>query len=205
MRVARAAGGWMRYFFKRETVIEPRMADRNREFDEETLRGFQRYCASAPEVATFAGIFDHDDKLPPATEAGLMARLEIFGDWAKRLDAFDRASLSSARATDADLLQLLNRLLRFEVRDVRPWQSNPDALGDLGNLFFVTAFADYPSEELRFERIAARLEALPEYLAETRARVTKPEPRWCRIAVEVAQSFPSMLDGLMQGAKGKAP
>ena len=181
------------------------MADRNREFDEEIRKGFEHYASLAPEVATFAGLHAWDDLLPPAREEQLRSRLEVFGAWAKTIDAFDRSSLSPDRALDADLLQLLHRLLRFEVLDVKPWQSNPDGLGDLGNLFFVMTFVDYESEDIRFAHLASRLEALPKYLEETRARVTKPEPRWCRIAAEVAQSFPSMLDGLCAGAREKAP
>ncbi|HVO30011.1 MAG TPA: DUF885 domain-containing protein [bacterium] len=181
------------------------MTESNRRFDAVLQQGFDRFCALAPEVATFAGIHAFDDRLPPATADALDDRMRVFADWAKSTDVFSRAELSADRALDADLHQLLLRLFRFQHEEVRPWESNPDALGDLGNLFFVMSFADYPGGDAeRFEKMAARLEALPSYLGLTRARVTRPEPRWCRIAAEVAESFPAMLDGLLAGTREKA-
>lgn len=181
------------------------MDEGNRRFDEVLARGFARYCALAPEVATFAGVHEHDARLSDGSASGVRERLAAFLAWVDETTALDPSTLSPERALDRELHRLLARLYRFQHEEVRPWESNPDALGDLGNVFFVMSFADYASEEERFEKIAGRLEALPRYVRETQARVTRPEPRWCRIAAEVATSFPAMLDGLVAGAKAQAP
>ena len=181
-------------------------APRNSAFDAEVTRGFDFYLSLAPEVATFCGVTTHDHRLPPASRESLVARTEMLGDWARTLAAFDKRTLAPDQALDALTLPKIHALHRFGLEELHVAETQPDALGDAGNLFFMATFSDYDSEELRWENIAARLEQLPAYLEAFRARVTKPEPRWSRIAVEVGASFPQLLEALVaQSAKASKP
>ena len=179
-------------------------ADRDPAFDDEVRRGFEFYASLAPEVATCAGLVNHDHRLPPVTRESLFARLEMLGDWAKTLGGFDAAALAPDQALDAATLPKIHALLTFGLEELRTWETLPDALGDLGNLFFLMTFAEYENESRRWENIASRLERLPEYLRLYRDRVAKPEPRAARVAAEVGESFPLLLDALASASTGAA-
>lgn len=180
-------------------------ASRNTAFDAEVTRGFDFYLSLAPEVATFCGVTTHDHRLPPANKEALVARVEMLGDWARTLGAFEGRTLAPDQALDALTLPKIHALHRFGLEELRVADTQPDALGDAGNLFFMATFSDYDSEEHRWENIAGRLEQLPSYLAQFRARVTKPEPRWSRIAAEVGASFPQLLEALVAQSAKAAP
>ena len=177
----------------------------DRAFDEAMERGFRRYCAQAPEIATYSGFTEHDGRLPRVDHEGLAETLAVLGGWAHELSEIAKRGVSGDRAWDAETLGRIHQVHVWEHDELRPSEANPDALGDVGNLFFVSAFADYASPDERFEKMAQRLEAIPAYLVQTRARVTRPEPRWCRIAAEVAESFPELTDALIADARAKVP
>lgn len=178
---------------------------RNAAFDAEVTRGFDFYVSLAPEVATFSGLTTHDARLPPASKDLLFARSEMFGEWARALASFDAATLAPDQALDALTLPKIHALFRFGLEELRTWETLPDALGDVGNLYFLMTWADYDSEERRWENMAARLEALPAWLETWRARVTRPEPRASRVAAEVGESFPLLLEALSTQAARVVP
>ena len=178
---------------------------RNAAFDAEVTRGFDFYVSLAPEVATFSGLTTHDARLPPASKDMLFARSEMFGEWARALASFDTATLAPDQALDALTLPKIHALFRFGLEELRTWETLPDALGDVGNLYFLMTWADYDSEERRWENMAARLEALPAWLESWRARVTRPEPRASRVAAEVGESFPLLLEALSTQAAKVVP
>jgi len=178
---------------------------RNAAFDAEVTRGFDFYASLAPEVATFAGLTAHDARLPPASREALVARLEMFGEWARALSSFDATTLAPDQALDARTLPKIHALFRFGLEELRTWETMPDALGDVGNLYFLMTWADYDTEERRWENMASRLEALPAWLEAWRARVTRPEPRASRVAAEVGESFPLLLEALSTQAAKVVP
>ena len=178
---------------------------RNAAFDAEVTRGFDFYASLAPEVATFAGLTAHDARLPSASREALVARLEMFGEWARALSSFDSKTLAPDQALDALTLPKIHALFRFGLEELRTWETMPDALGDVGNLYFLMTWADYDTEERRWENMASRLEALPAWLEAWRARVTRPEPRASRVAAEVGESFPLLLEALSTQAAKVVP
>ena len=178
---------------------------RNAAFDAEVARGFEFYASLAPEVATFSGLTAHDARLPSAARDALFARSEMLGEWGRALASFDPKTLAPDQTLDAQTLPKIHALFRFGLEDLRTWETLPDALGDVGNLYFLMTFAGYDSEERRWENMALRLEALPSWLETWRARVTRPDPRWSRVAAEVGESFPLLLEALSTQAAKVVP
>lgn len=181
----------MTYFFKGPSVVQSRAMAGNQDFDQKLERGFREWVRLAPEVATFAGLTEHDGELPRVDRDGVLERAQKLSAWAGEVT---RAASAENERADARALDAQAKLIAFERETLRAWESNANALDDLGSLFFVGTFAEYASEDERFEKLASRLAQVPRFLEETRARVTRPEPRWCRVAVEVGEGFPGLLD-----------
>jgi uncharacterized protein (DUF885 family) len=118
-----------------------------------------------PIAATYAGVHDHDDRLPRVEAADLRRRADTLRAFLRELAAVDRAALPPGDVVTAEMLELR---LREGVEDVERETARVPILADEG---FHTAIASLPRvtparTAADVERYARRLGEVPRYFRE---------------------------------------
>lgn len=138
-----------------------------------------------PHVATVLGVHEYDDALPSGTRASVEDEIEAARSLRDSLDAFEGYEAELTRASlDYDL---------YEMDELRLWEGDPqaaDAVFSFVYPLYTRNFAPFPE---RVERIADRLEGVPEYLEESRDRVVEPVEGWVELEKEACERVPGFL------------
>ena len=166
---------------------------------------FDWYVDWDPIAATSVGVHRNDALLPSGTFAAVGQETRKLKQALRRLETFDRKSLSPSRRVDRGVFRNALRLWIFQNQDLRIWEARPSGAEDVGNglfLLFMRNFAPLPE---RLASITGRLERAPDYLRETKGRVRKPNKLWSEIGLESAQQTPAFLDIVGATAKDALP
>ena len=125
-----------------------------------------------PDLATWKGDHRFDHLLPDLSESGVAAFATVLHGHLDALDQVDESTLSTADRVDAEILRTGLQRMAFEAEVSREheWDLLAHEAGDPIYLLMVRETA--PLDE-RVHAIAARLTALPEFLATTRRTVTR--------------------------------
>lgn len=119
--------------------------------------------AEDPFEATYAGIADHNDRLPSVSPEDHEGRAVQSADFLARLDAIDVSDLSDADRVNADLLRFIlkHEVALSEFRSWRmPFLADAGFHSDIGHVVSSTSFRT----EKDYEDYIARLSALPDYI-----------------------------------------
>jgi uncharacterized protein (DUF885 family) len=119
------------------------------------------------------------------------------------MERFPADDLSADRALDRELVMHESRLALHQLTERRQWAGSTQGAEHIGNALFPIFTRDYAPLPDRLEAIAARLEAGPQYLAETRTRVDAPVALWVEIDIEGSQSLPDFLDSIVSVARSE--
>ncbi len=119
------------------------------------------------------------------------------------METFNPADLSPNRALDRDLVLHEGRLNLFELTERRSWEGRSDGAEAIGGALFPLFTRDFAPLAERVESIAARLEAAPRYLAQTRERVEHPVRLWTEIDLQSGDTLPEFLDTILDAARGQ--
>ncbi|HEX6139156.1 MAG TPA: DUF885 domain-containing protein [Candidatus Limnocylindria bacterium] len=177
--------------------------DADERFDRTMGRWFRDLLALEPEQATYLGIHDHDARLSDGSREKVEADLAFHRGAIAEMERFDPAELSAERALDRDLVIHESRLIDFALTVQREWAGSTRAAEHIGNALFPLFTRDFAPLPARLEAIAARLEAAPRYLEQTRGRVESPVPLWIEIDLEATESLPSFLDSILTAARSE--
>jgi uncharacterized protein (DUF885 family) len=170
-------------------------------FDEVIQRWFDDRLELQPEWATYLGVHEHDHRLSPGGRDGIEAEIGFTRSAIAAMETFDPTDLTPSRALDRDLLVHEGRLTLFELTERRSWQGRSDAAEAIGGALFPLFTRDFAPLADRVESIAARLEAAPRYLEETRERVDRPVPLWTEIDLQSGETLPAFLDTILEAAR----
>ena len=119
------------------------------------------------------------------------------------MERFPPDDLSPDRALDRDLVIHEARLAIHQLTERRDWAGSSRGAEHIGNALFPIFTRDYAPLEERLTSIAARLEAAPAYLAQTRTRVDAPVRLWLEIDIEGSDSLPEFLDTILAVARSE--
>lgn len=172
-------------------------------FDRTVDRWFRDRLALQPEVATFLGIHDSDDRLSAGGRDGIDAEVEFHARTIEDMSAIDAGELSADRALDRDLAIHQSRLAHFWLTEYRPWTGSSEGAGNIGEALFPLFTRDFAPLSERLGSIAARLEAAPAHLLETRERVTGPVRLWVEIDIESTEQLPGFLSIIEAAARAE--
>lgn len=170
-------------------------------FDESVERWFRERLELQPEWATYLGIHDHDHRLSPGGRDGVEQDIAFTRSAMAAMRTFDPADLSPNRALDRDLVLHEAHLNLFALTERRSWQGRSDAAEAIGGALFPLFTRDFAPFPERLESIAARLEAAPRFMAETRERVERPVELWTEIDIQSGEGLPSFLDTILDAAR----
>jgi uncharacterized protein (DUF885 family) len=160
---------------------------------EVVVRFFDRLMELRPVDATYHGLHRHDHRLPDGGLAGVRELRDLVG----RFES-DLAGLGDG--LELDLSRYCAGLMRFDLEERRLWARMPEAPGQVGTGVFLLFARDTEPLEDRLEAIAARLEAVPAYLAASREQLQEPVRLWCEIAAMSARQLPTLFSLVVSAA-----
>ena len=162
-------------------------------------RRFRRIVHDNPIVATYLGIHSEDERLGDGTRDMVLSELAAERAHVAAIEALAPEGLSAEAAFERDLELHNVRRSIFDTDVIRTWERRSTALDSVGDGLFLLFARDHAPLAERLAAIAARLEALPGYLAEHRTRAVVPQVRlWQRLEIETAADLPSFLDEIAQ-------
>jgi uncharacterized protein (DUF885 family) len=151
-----------------------------------------------PVEATYHGLHQYDHRLPDGSRASVEAELTLLSGFERELaDETDEG-------LETEVARYYVGLARFHAEELRLWARMADAPDQIGTAIFLLFARDFAPLEDRLESIAARLEAVPQYLADSRERLTEPVELWTRIAAETAEQLPQLYASVVVAA-GEGP
>jgi uncharacterized protein (DUF885 family) len=181
----------------------PGPSDADARFDRTVDRWFRERLALQPELGTYHGMHEHDHRLSGGTREQVEAEAAFHRATIGEMERFGSDELSPDRALDRDLLVHEARLYLHELEERRGWRAASNAAQHIGNALFPIFTRDYAPLAERLESLAARLEAAPRFLAESRTRVDEPVRIWTEIDIESTEALPAFLDSIQAAARSE--
>ncbi len=155
---------------------------------------FRRLIRDNPIIGTYVGIHTEDARLGDGSRDAVLAELAAEKAHLAAIEAIDPAGLSPTGRFERDLEIHNVRRAIFDGEVVRTWERRSTALDTVGDALFLIFAQDYAPLPERLAAITGRLEAVPEYLDQSRTRATVPQVRlWQRLEIESAGDLPSFF------------
>jgi len=138
-----------------------------------------------PHIATVLGVHEHDDEIPSGTRDSVEREIEEALSLREELDDYEGYEAQLVRASlDYDL---------YEMDEVRAWEHDPGAVDGVVSFVYPIYTRDFAPFTERLARIADRLEKAPDYLEESRGRVTEPAQPWVELEKEACDELVGVL------------
>ena len=179
------------------------ISDADARFDRTVERWFREMLDMDPEEATYLGVHDHDHRLSDGTREHVERQAAFHRASIDEMERLSTDDLSPDRGLDRDLVLHEARLAIHQLTERRTWAGSTHAAEHIGNALFPIFSRDYAPLPERLTSIAARLEAAPDYLAQTRTRVDSPIRLWVEIDVESSESLPEFLNTILAVARSE--
>jgi uncharacterized protein (DUF885 family) len=166
---------------------------------------FHRHFTADANACVFLGVSQRLGELPDPSLAWADSQVASARSLLGRLEAISREGLSFDQRLDLDIARLeLERDIHGHTctfNGARTRQQFPragDAIGD--GIFLLFANDPRPDEE-RLADVTARLERVPEYLAELLRVLERPVERWVAMDQEQIDGLPTLFDTLVDWAE----
>jgi len=146
--------------------------------------------ALAPVYATPTGYHQHhgvtlDDRLDDYSAAGLDEQRSFYGDFQKRFDAIDPASLNAEQQVDLAIVKDNLAQTLLELNTIQSFRHNPTLYVELaGTAVFSPYVLNYAPKEKRFQHIISRLEKMPALFEQAKGNLVDAPEVWARVATE---------------------
>jgi len=178
-------------------------------FEEMNEEMFKKLLKLDPFTASSLGLHDpYDWQMPHGGFKRLDDLTKLLDEWSKKAHA---AAKSEDLTIDQEIalegLDLAAGLLDFSINDYPLWKMYPDGLESPGGTLFMMISREYAPLETRVDAISARLDLLPQYLAEFRSRFkgARAVKVWTQVAIEACDQIPSFLKFIEVTARSKVP
>lgn len=173
-------------------------------FDDFSRSLMDEYLGWDPVYSTQLGWHKYDrvlrDISRPALEHQAIRCVQLLED----LKKYPPESLTPDQQVDRELAEHLLKLWHFEIKELRMHEKVSTAATDVGNSLFLLMVRDHPSFEERLEAITARLEAAPQFFAQSRAALRTPYRVWNQEALESGKQIPALLKNIESLVEGRA-
>ncbi len=160
------------------------------------------YLAADPVTATYLGDHRLDGRLPDPSPAGATARATQLRDQMAALDAVTTSD--AGERVDAEVLRTVLRAELFELDELHEAEWNPMLHNPGGGLHALLTrdFAPLPE---RLISLAARLDAVPDYLARGRERLSEMSRIHLDTALNQLDGTVSLLDDAVPTVLAEVP
>jgi uncharacterized protein (DUF885 family) len=166
------------------------------QFDALGARFLEDWLARDPVSATGLGDHRYDSEWPDVSVDAEADELAWARGLLTELGTIDRDALSPEQRVDAAILAHQLEAGVFATEQLRGWEINP-----LYAAYTVSSGLDglvsreFAPLELRMESLRGRLEGLPGFLAQARARLGEPSPVHTQTAIDQVTALVSWVDG----------
>jgi len=167
----------------------------NKNFDKLVKEFFNLSVKRNPDMGSFIGLHQYDDKLPNESRETYIEDGKIMRRYLKRFRRIDASRLSEERKLDRELVIHELRLGIF-FNSLRLWECNPDITDGFGSILFLLVVRDFAPIEKRMLSVIKRLEKIPKSLEATKKRIRRPYKLWTEIAIESCDRFIVFLKSL---------
>ena len=181
------------------------VAETEERFDRAVDRWFRSYLDLNPEMATWLGIHDRDDRLGSGAREAIDQERDFLRSTIREMEAFSLDDLAADRALDRDLLIHEARLRLLNLEELRTWSGQSGAGEHIGEALYSLFTRDFAPLAERLASIAGRLEQARRYLDEVRQRVVEPVPLWIQLDLESLEALPAFLDTIVAVARSEQP
>jgi uncharacterized protein (DUF885 family) len=179
------------------------------QFDYLATEYFEASYRASPTTATELGIHKYDDRLDDLSASALRAYAAQLEDFRARFETLDPTSLQDGAASDHGLILAEIDNLLLSLGSIRDWQRDPSyyVTAPLFSIFLL-ASRDFAPLSERVHNMTARLEQLPDLLADGRANLQHPPRVLTEVAIEETEGaieFCSTLVPQLMRQLPKAP
>jgi len=113
----------------------------------------------------------------------------------KRLEAFDKGSLSPEDRADYDIIDTQIGLSLFDLDIARSWRHSPQTYVELlGSALFNPFVLEYAPKPERYEHIIARMQKIPRFIDNAHGEIGEVPPIWAQVAKEENDGNIDLID-----------
>lgn len=138
---------------------------------------------------------DFDRDLDDISRRSIQKQRDYYIAFHKRLEAFNRDSLSPEDRADYDIIDTAIGLALFDFDIAQSWQHNPQSYVELlGSALFTPFVLEYAPLPERYEAIIARLQKIPEFIEVAQRQLAQAPPIWIEVAKEENDGNINLID-----------
>jgi len=159
-----------------------------------TSLSFSPVTASAQGLHKYNGQ-DFDRDLDDFSFSAIQKQRDYYVGLHKRLEAFDRDSLSPEDRADFDIIDTSIGLDLFDLDIVQSWRHSPQTYVELlGSALFNPFVLEYATKPERYEHVIARLQKTPQFIETARRQIGQVPPVWAKVAKEENDGNIDLID-----------
>ncbi len=144
---------------------------------------------------------DFDRQLDDFTQRSIQAQRQYYSDVHKRLEEFDKASLTAEDQADYDIIDTQVALSLFDIDIAQTFRHSPQTYVELiGSALFNPYVLEYAPKAERFEHIIARLDAIPHFVDVARRQMFQVPDIWRAVAKEENDGNIDLIDKTLRQA-----
>jgi uncharacterized protein (DUF885 family) len=161
---------------------------------------FSPIGASAQGLHKYQGQ-DFDRELDNLSFQSIQRQRNYFVELHKRLEGFDRNSLSREDRADYDVIDYQIGLALFDTDIAQSWRRSPQSYVELlGFALFNPLVLEYAPKEERYRHIIARLEKVPAFVDTARRQLRGVPAIWAKVAKEENDGNIGLVDQTLRAA-----
>jgi uncharacterized protein (DUF885 family) len=157
---------------------------KNKKFYRLTKEYFNQLIARYPEMGSFLGLHKYDGIWSVQTPEKYLEDIKFFQDYLRKFQKINPHTLNKKERLDRKIVIHDIKLSIFGLKKLRFWESDPDALEEIGSALFLLIVRNHIPLKERIEKVKRGLENLPKVLKEAKSRLTRPYRLWTEIAIE---------------------
>ncbi|HEY3823542.1 MAG TPA: DUF885 domain-containing protein [Bryobacteraceae bacterium] len=159
-----------------------------------TTLSFSPVTASGQGLHKYNGQ-DFDRDLDDLSFPVLQKQRDYYIGLHKRLEDFDKDSLSPEDRADYDIIDTQIGLALFDFDIARSWRHSPQTYVELlGSALFNPFVLEYAPKPERYEHIIARLQKIPQFIDNAHRQIGEVPPIWAQVAKEENDGNIDLID-----------
>jgi uncharacterized protein (DUF885 family) len=164
------------------------------------ILAFSPVNASAQGMHSYQGV-NFDRELDKVGFGSIQKERDYYVDLHKRMEEFDKGSLSPEDRADYDILDYQIGLALFDIDIEQTRQRSPQSYVELlGSALFNPLVLEYAPKDKRFEDIVARLEKVPNFIEAVKRQLGGVPPVWAKVAKEENDGNIGLIDKTLRAA-----
>ncbi len=177
---------------------------------EEKFRKIERtfleeWCKRNPMLGTSLGLPAFEESVPDGTVEAVAANVRFLEKAESDFAKIDPKPLPPAVQVDRDLAIHLCRLWRHELDVVRLWERRPEVPQVVGRCLHQVFARPWLPILTRLKPVIARLEKLPKYIQDARARLVHPVKYWIEVELDTLTRLPGFFNAVKESGRETIP